>query len=1207
MSNEPFSTDDPRLTAYILDELSPSERAGFEAELAGNPQLQAELREMQQAAAQVFAALQSEPEIGLTARQVETVRTAAAGEPVPPAPPRVTLARTRGSFSVRPSIAAPAVVLAGLVLVTAALILSARFPQPELADRPGDRLSELTLADNNAYGVLDEQAGTIHPVSNGPVLAYDNLRQRYRIEFANGGLIESHYVTLLAADAVEGHRELAESELNEDILALRDLEREGRVPDASVTFETNGALVVSDTNRNGRFDDDALMYKAIGEQAPVTGPTPPVEDVPEWIKTGNGNVDRAAEAGFPAVQLGTTAAPEPASTTEGGDKAFSYFVVPMDSLSTLPVQSGAQQQSNPGGVNADGQGQAAETVPPGNRYYDLYFATPPEPASEAAPAASGLMVDLDVNGQGDAGGMGGFPGGQPSDESLRRLSVPRGGSVRFSRARRYDFTNPGESGQQDGGTASANSEATGAFRVNRDQLLTEEAAAQKRVDQIQAGQTSRLERFGDRSGNGQPLPAEHREALREALKQYEATASQNDGLIREQESDVRALQTEKESQNAAYGWAARSIPWDDGHWKLNWRNDGQWGYTPGTEAYAPIVENDFRPTLAEPVSTFSIDVDTGSYANCRRFINSGTWPPADAVRVEELVNAFTYHDPAPAGEQPIAVNFDVAACPWQPEQRLVRIGLKARDIVRADRPPTRLVFLIDTSGSMSADNKLPLVRQSLHLLVDELSENDRVAMVTYATEAGVRLDSTLGEDRPTILAAVDALQANGSTNGEGGLRLAYDVAERQFSKEASNRVILCTDGDFNVGESEDSELVKLIEEKRKSRVFLSVFGFGTGNLKDAKLEQIADHGNGQYGYVDSLDEAKNVFVHDLAGTLYTVAKDVKLQVDFNPTQVASYRLIGYENRALENADFDNDVVDAGDVGAGHSVTALYQVAPRDRSDGSKADDLAQAALDRFVRLSRNMDDNVQIDRDGTVLNINGQVVSEERKESAARYVTALLAKPEFENLQVHNNLEVVKSEELPPAGNDLLKLRVRYKLPDEDESRLFESTLVDDGAQQSPSADFQWSAAVAAYGLLLRQSRFRGNATFDAIIETAEAAKGDDPHGRRREFIDLVRQSRALYVRQTGQSQPEPVELTSVEARERATCNAKYSNLLDKLEVPEDLKTYGAFRDYGYWAGDAYRNFTGLPTGYWVYVYPHWYIWGEESTSNRTESIDGVR
>ncbi len=347
----------------------------------------------------------------------------------------------------------------------------------------------------------------------------------------------------------------------------------------------------------------------------------------------------------------------------------------------------------------------------------------------------------------------------------------------------------------------------------------------------------------------------------------------------------------------------------------------------GTEAYAPIVENNFESVWQQPLSTFSIDVDTASYANVRRFLNQTSMPPAEAVRIEEMLNYFHYDYAPPQDNVPFAAHTAVADCPWAPAHRLVRVALKGREIAVDKRPASNLVFLLDVSGSMQDPNKLPLVKEGLRLLVGKLDENDRVAIVVYAGASGLALPSALGSDKQKIMQAIDALVAGGSTNGASGIQLAYDTAVANFVRGGANRVILATDGDFNVGITDPDQLVALIKEKAASGIFLSVLGFGMGNLKDATLEQLADKGNGNYAYIDSLAEARKVLVEQLSGTLVTIAKDVKIQIEFNPARVQSYRLIGYENRILAKEDFNDDKKDAGEIGAGHTVTALYEVVP----------------------------------------------------------------------------------------------------------------------------------------------------------------------------------------------------------------------------------------------------------------------------------------
>jgi len=494
----------------------------------------------------------------------------------------------------------------------------------------------------------------------------------------------------------------------------------------------------------------------------------------------------------------------------------------------------------------------------------------------------------------------------------------------------------------------------------------------------------------------------------------------------------------------------------------------------GTEAYAPIVENPFLTPAEQPLSTFSVDVDTAAYANVRRFLNQGQLPPADAVRIEELVNYFKYDDPAPADGQPFRVVAEAAPCPWQREHYVARISLKAREIAKAQRPPTNLVFLLDVSGSMQPDNKLPLVKRAMSLLIEELGERDRVSIVTYAGDAGLKLEPTPGSDQTKISQAIEALSAGGSTNGAAGIHLAYEQALRHFNKESANRVILCTDGDFNVGVSSDNELVTLIEQQAKSGVFLSIFGFGMGNLKDSKLEKLADKGNGHYGYIDDLNEARKNFNEELMGTLYTVAKDVKLQVEFNPLTVGAYRLIGYENRVMAAEDFNNDAKDAGEIGAGHTVTALYEIVPRSKWQAvQKVDPLKYA--------------------------------TPEAKNPSPP--APLPAKPGRGENEPTTNANIS-----PESADDLFTVKLRYKQPDAASSVRTVDVVVDDiaGKKVTPSRDLLWSASVASFGMQLRHSKHAGTWTMADVLETARGAKGDDTTGRRGEFIELVKSAMKL-------------------------------------------------------------------------------------------------
>ena len=462
------------------------------------------------------------------------------------------------------------------------------------------------------------------------------------------------------------------------------------------------------------------------------------------------------------------------------------------------------------------------------------------------------------------------------------------------------------------------------------------------------------------------------------------------------------------------------------------------------EAYGTIVENPFQSPLVAPRSTFSADVNTASYSNVRRYLNQGHLPPRDAVFLAELINYFPYSYPEPAGDDPVSVTLDLAPCPWKADHKLARIGVKARSLSGEEMPQRNLVFLIDVSGSMSGDTRLPLVKQALELLVEQLDPQDRVSIVTYAGDAGLQLVPTPGDQKGRILSAVRSLKAGGSTNGAGGIRLAYETARRSFIAGGANRVILCTDGDFNVGTTSDSELQQLVERERVSGVFLTVLGFGMGNLKNQMLETIANHGNGHYAYIDSIEEARKVFVEQ-GGALVCVAKDVKFQVEFNPAAVGAYRLLGYENRILKDQDYKNDAKDAGDIGSGHTVTALYEIVPV----------------------------GVKIDLPGV---------------EPLKYQTA--TKP-------------------TAATDEWLTVRMRYKQPDGDVSRELVAVLPSKG-ERAMSEDFRFAAAVAEFGLVLRDSPYRGQANLGDVIARAERSLGADPNGHRREFVELARRAMEL-------------------------------------------------------------------------------------------------
>ncbi len=466
------------------------------------------------------------------------------------------------------------------------------------------------------------------------------------------------------------------------------------------------------------------------------------------------------------------------------------------------------------------------------------------------------------------------------------------------------------------------------------------------------------------------------------------------------------------------------------------------------EGYQKIEENKFESVSDEPLSTFSIDVDTASYSNMRRFLNDGVLPPVDAIRIEEFINYFNYNYPAPTGEHPFSVTTEVASAPWNPTHRLVQIGIRGKPIAADQSPPRNLVFLFDVSGSMNSADKLPLLKRGMSLLVRELRPEDRVSIVVYAGASGLVLPPTPGSQRATILDALAKLEAGGSTNGGQGIELAYAVAQKNFDPKAINRVILATDGDFNVGTRDRAALENLIEEKRKTGTFLTVLGFGRGNVKDSTMEMLADKGNGNYAYIDSVREAEKVLVREAGSTLVTIAKDVKIQVEFNPRMVSSYRLIGYENRALAARDFNDDTKDAGEIGAGTTVTALYEVVPAGAGGaGANVDPLKY-----------------------------------QKPETTAAAETG-----------------------------ELMTVKFRYKQPDADTSTLITEPVKDTGKSfDGASEDLRLAAGVAAFGMLMRGSEHAGDATFDTARKYINGALGQDPHGDRKELLQLIDKAKAM-------------------------------------------------------------------------------------------------
>lgn len=467
-----------------------------------------------------------------------------------------------------------------------------------------------------------------------------------------------------------------------------------------------------------------------------------------------------------------------------------------------------------------------------------------------------------------------------------------------------------------------------------------------------------------------------------------------------------------------------------------------------TEEYSHIQDNNFKDALKDPLSTFSIDVDKASYSNMRRFINQNQLPPADAVRVEEMINYFSYNYPQPKNNDPFSITTEYTDCPWNTKHQLVHIGLQGKEIKMDKAMPNNLTFLIDVSGSMNSEYKLPLLKSGLRLLVEQMREEDNVALVVYAGAAGLVLPPTSGNDKKTILEALDKLSAGGSTAGGAGITLAYKTAKDNFMKHGNNRVILATDGDFNVGASSEGDLVRMIEKERESGVYLTVLGFGIGNYKDNKMEQLADKGNGNYAYIDNILEAKKVLVKEMGGTLLTIAKDVKLQIEFNPMKVKGYRLVGYENRLLNNEDFNDDKKDAGELGSGHTVTAIYEIIPA----GS---DEAVGSIDAL-------------------------------KYQKTPAITA-------------------------PYSGEIMTIKFRYKEPKESNSKLLTHIVHDKKKEFSNTSDnCRFACSVAEFGMLLRDSKFKGDSNFKEIVTLAKKSKGLDEDGYRAEFVKLVEKAELI-------------------------------------------------------------------------------------------------
>jgi Ca-activated chloride channel homolog len=1101
MTNPAFNPDDPRLTAFVLGEIDDNDRAEIEQLLETSPEAQAVVKEIEETIGVLREGLATEPVPELTADQRAAVEKQLTDSNMATAS---VPADTKG----RPQ---PAGVrfgkLAGVVASVCALGLLITFVLPTLqparessivASRGNDEMQSQLMVMNDLADTDDEfTARSFSPY------AETEAAKREGILGAGSGQPASNK---------QPAPSVSSSVLRSD---YRD------APGNSVA----ASPPVGGTQPESRFADRAPHQTA--QTTPAEKPADPASVARAIDASGADSPQR--------MMADTGSRPRSGSVQQGQLSGDS--VVRFKQIAVQPVAAPQAERSSASKPDS-------ATSP-----YDALPSTPPQSAGKAAEDKSGLSKQL-------AGAVGGkqIEGPQPGNDQP-------------------DKPQAGLSNQLSTGLASSAAAQSGKDESKKNELFFESADKNRGSGRNYA------------SGPAPPSAVSPLQLVREreeSLGQGRGGQGRGRGIETEKLSvlsEAEPIRLAEIGSGATrrvvvpgFGLAGRDLQEElrnysdvleskvsDERQSLELRKDS---FGLGTETYEAIVENDFIVPVPgdqeKSLSTISIDVDTASYANMRRFLSRDQLPPPNSVRIEELVNYFKYDYPEPEGNEPFSVKTELAMCPWQPSHRLAMIGLKTKTIDKAQRPPTNLVFLLDVSGSMRSSNKLPLVQQSMRLLVEEMTEDDRIAIVTYASNAGLRLDSTSGSKKADILKVIDGLQAGGSTNGEGGIKLAYDVAIRNYFQGGANRVILCTDGDFNVGVSNDNALVELIQEKAASGAFLSIFGFGMGNLKDAKLEKLADKGNGHYGYIDNLNEARKVFQDELVGTLYTVAKDVKLQVEFNPATVGAYRLIGYENRKLAAQDFTDDTKDAGEIGSGHTVTALYEIIPRHVL-------LEQPSLEGL------------------------KYQATEQKPAPASPADEATALPETE-----------------AASSELLTVKLRFKKPDEEVSQPVEREFpVQDieiaGKQLSMvSNDLSFAASVASFGMNLRGSKYRGNWGFAEVLQAAQRAQGETDMAQRAEFVQLVQRAMRITGQQVDSEpsvSPEPItrpgELDSAAARTKASVDGKYRRLVKKIEVRDDFQRFGAFNDYGHWDGTEYAGHKDLPPGHWVYVYPNWYIWAE--------------
>lgn len=1109
MTNPAFNPDDPRLTAFALGELDEQERAEFEQFLEGSEEAREALTDIQETIGLLKEDLASEPTPSLTEEQRAAVTAEASGE--------------------HPALTADT--------------------------EPARETSSPNQTRRRSWlGVASGLTAMVAVVCLVPLLQPDGSPLEVTDELAATARSEAHTVAMGPSESATDDYDAGDASAFESF---------AEADDESVPLDALGPAVLADAaempapfagnNPGGKDSFKAAESRDAPASTPAFGDVAAAEEDPNASKIGPAQSRRRGLLSGEKSELSNGIAAEGQSNgglvsrealskkQDGNGQPFTRIAGPIPRNASQPGVTGreynenSRQQAGQAGASRPGSPVAATPAPAEPTSNSTGTSTgqnkPKYRAGQSAEGNDGGARKGDglIAGRGDASGDKSQP--EPGRGSLSSTVPKAPASSPSALPSGSSPTKPGDSARP----------------------LT---AAAEKMPGRELAQGVGGGGFGNR-GNGQPQP-ERAESEGEASTEapLAETPKPAQQLIASIDSRPKLLSPEAKSlereADRFYGGFGRDLDRSLRSKRASARLPRSDSYN---EAYDQITENEFiRPDELNDetrYSTFSVDVDTASYANVRRFLEQGQFPPKNAVRVEELINYFDYDYPEPVGDEPFSVNIEVNICPWQPQHRLARIGIQAKNLDDRVRPPTNLVFLIDTSGSMRAENKLPLVRASMNMLVSELTEDDQVSIVTYSSTADLKLATTSGAKKSDISSVIDGLQAGGSTNGAGGIQLAYDTAIRKFIDGGSNRVIICTDGDFNVGISDDDKLVELIQEKAASGVFLSVFGFGMGNLKDAKLEKLADKGNGQYGYIDSQGEAKKVFREDMLGTLYTVAKDVKARVAFNPEKVGAYRLVGYENRLMAARDFTDDTKDAGEIGAGHTVTALYEIIPR-----SVLSDRAGVGEFKYSRRAK-------------------------KDESEPGEKTAI--------------------------DEELFELELKYKQPDQETSEGATKHPVRDitvGEVIAPSNDFKWAATVAAFGMNLRESKFRGDFTFREVLMMAQRSVGDDENGRRKDFIKLVTKAARL-AGQGGELAPpagvegsteRPAELDATNARVKASADGKYRRLLKKVEVRDDFRRFGAFHDYGHWDGTEYSGHSDLLPGYWVYVYPNWYIWGQDTT-----------